>query len=193
MRRVEDVTEALWGTRVSSGTVSRLNQRIDEQIDAWRPRPITGSYPYVYLDGVSLKRSWGGEVRNVSVRIAIGVGADGYRHILGVAEGEKEDLDGWRGFLRHLKTCGLKGVQLIISDACVGLVEAAAEGIVKLRLAAVFDAQHDGFATGWPPASWGSIDELFVNLTMPHRHPVVASRAASGLGGMLHYYYRSAA
>ena len=83
VRRVEDVTEALWGTRVSSGTVSRLNQRIDEQIDAWRPRPITGSYPYVYLDGVSLKRSWGGEVRNVSVRIAIGVGADGYRHILG--------------------------------------------------------------------------------------------------------------
>ena len=109
VRRVEDVTEALWGTRVSSGTVSRLNQRIYEQIDTWRQRPITGSYPYVYLDGVSLKRSWGGEVRNVSVLIAIGVGADGYRHILGVAEGEKEDLDGWRGFLRHLKTRGLKG------------------------------------------------------------------------------------
>lgn len=112
---------------MSSGTVSRLNQRIYEQIDAWRQRPITGFYPYVYLDGVSLKRSWDGEVRNVSVLIAIGVGADGYRHILGVAEGEKEDLDGWRGFLRHLKTRGLKGVQLIISDACVGRVEAAAE------------------------------------------------------------------
>ena len=62
VRRVEDITEALWGTRVSSGTVSRLNQRIYEQIDAWRQRPITGTYPYVYLDGVSLKRSWGGEV-----------------------------------------------------------------------------------------------------------------------------------
>ena len=60
--QVEDITEALWGTRVSSGTVSRLNQRIYEQIDAWRQRPITGTYPYVYLDGVSLKRSWGGEV-----------------------------------------------------------------------------------------------------------------------------------
>ena len=112
VRRVEDVTEALWGTRVSSGTVSRLNQRIYEQIEAWRQRPITGASPYVYLDGVSLKRSWGGEVRNVSVLIAIGVGTDGYRHILGVAEGEKEDLEGWRGFLRHLKTRGLKGVQL---------------------------------------------------------------------------------
>ena len=72
VRRVEDVPEALRGTRVSSGTVSRLNQRIYEQIEAWRLRPITGTYPYVYLDGVSPKRSWGGEVRNVSVLIAIG-------------------------------------------------------------------------------------------------------------------------
>ena len=133
VRRVEDITEALWGTRVSSGTVSRLNQRIYEQIDAWRQRPITGSYPYVYLDGVMLKRSWGGEVRNVSVLIAIGVGSDGYRHILGVAEGEKEDLEGWRGFLRHLKARGLTGGQLIISDACLGLVEAAAECYPKAR------------------------------------------------------------
>jgi putative transposase len=133
VRRVEDITEALWGTRVSSGTVSRLNQRIYEQIEAWRQRPITGSYPYVYLDGVSLKRSWGGEVRNVSVLIAIGVGTDGYRHILGVAEGDKEDLEGWRGFLRHLKKRGLRGVQLIISDACLGLVEAAAECYPKAQ------------------------------------------------------------
>ena len=131
---MEDVTEALWATRVSSATVSRLNQRIYEQIEAWRQRPITGAYPYVYLDGVSLKRSWGGEVRNVSVLIAIGVvGTDGYRHILGVAEGEKEDLEGWRGFLRHLKTRGLKDVQLIISDACVELVDAAAECYPKAR------------------------------------------------------------
>jgi putative transposase len=133
VRRVEDITEALWGSRVSSGTVSRLNQRIYEQIEAWRQRPITGAHPYVYLDGVSLKRSWGGEVRNVSVLIAIGVGTDGYRHILGVAEGDKEDLEGWRGFLRHLKTRGLTGVRLIISDACVGLVEAAAECYPKAQ------------------------------------------------------------
>ena len=71
-----------------------------------------------------LKRSWAGEVRNVSVLVAIGVDADGHRQILGVAEGEKEDLEGWRGFLRHLKDRGLAGVQLIISDACIGLVEA---------------------------------------------------------------------
>jgi transposase-like protein len=127
VRRVEDITEALWGTRVSSGTVSRLNQKIYRHIEAWRNREIVGEFPYVYLDGVILKRSWAGEVRNISVLIAIGVGTDGFRQILGVAEGEKEDLEGWRGFLRHLKDRGLKGVRLIICDACRGLVEAAAE------------------------------------------------------------------
>ena len=127
VRRVEDITEALWGTRVSSGTVSRLNQKIYRHIEAWRTRSIEGTFPYVYLDGVVLKRSWAGEVRNVSVLVAVGVGLDGHRQILGVAEGQKEDLEGWRGFLRHLKERGLAGVQLIISDACLGLVEAAAE------------------------------------------------------------------
>ena len=123
VRRVEDITEALWGTRVSSGTVSKLNQKVYKHIEAWRNRPIEGEYPYVYLDGVVLKRSWAGEVRNVSVLVAIGVGADGYRRILGVAEGHKEDKSGWSGFLRHLKERGLNGVQLVISDACLGLKE----------------------------------------------------------------------
>jgi transposase-like protein len=131
VRRVEDITEALWGTRVSSGTVSRLNQKIYRHIEAWRNRKIEGEFPYLYLDGVILKRSWAGEVRNVSVLVAIGIGTDGYRQILGVAEGEKEDLEGWRGFLRHLKDRGLKGVRLIISDACRGLVEAAGEVFPK--------------------------------------------------------------
>ena len=117
VRRVEDITEALWGTRVSSGTVSRLNQKIYRHIEAWRNRTIEGEFPYLFLDGVVLKRSWAGEVRNVSVLVAIGVGTDGHRQILGVAEGQKEDLEGWRGFLRHLKDRGLAGVQLIISDA----------------------------------------------------------------------------
>ena len=100
---------------------------IYRHIEAWRNRTIEGEFPYLFLDGVVLKRSWAGEVRNVSVLVAIGVGADGHRQILGVAEGQKEDLEGWRGFLRHLKERGLDGVQLIISDACIGLVDAAAE------------------------------------------------------------------
>jgi putative transposase len=127
VRRVEDITEALWGTRVSPSTVSELNQKIYVHIDAWRNRPIEGEHPYVFLDGIWLKRSWGGGVENVAVLVAIAVGADGYREIIAVCEGTKEDKESWRNFLRHLKERGLKGVRLIISDKCLGLVEALGE------------------------------------------------------------------
>lgn len=123
VRRVEDITEALWGTRVSPSTVSDLNKKIYATIEAWRNRPIEGEHPYVYLDGIVLKRTWAGEVRNVSLLVAIAVNADGYREILGICEGAKEDKAGWSGFLKHLKERGLKGVQLVISDACLGLSE----------------------------------------------------------------------
>jgi transposase-like protein len=126
VRRVEDITEALWGTKVSPSTVSELNQKIYARIEEWRRRPITGEHPYVYLDGIYLKRSWGGEVRNVSVLVAIGVGTDGFRDILGVAEGAKEDAASRLDFVRSLKERGLSGVRLIISDKCLGLLEAIA-------------------------------------------------------------------
>jgi len=60
VRRVEDITEALWGTRVSPSTVSNLNKKIYATIEAWRNRSITGVHPYVYLDGIVLKRTWAG-------------------------------------------------------------------------------------------------------------------------------------
>ena len=127
VRRVEDITEALWGVKVGPSTVSDLNQKIYDQIEQWRMKPLEGKHPYIFLDGLWLKRSWGGEVRNVSVLVAVGVNEDGYREILGVAEGAKEDKESWRNFLRYLKDRGLKGVNLVVSDKCLGLVEALAE------------------------------------------------------------------
>lgn len=123
VRRVEDITDALWGMRVNAGTVSDLNQKMYQRIDAWRNEPIKGKYPYVYLDGIGLKRSWGGEVKNVAVLVAVGVSEDGYRDILGVAEGCKEDKAGWSGFLAYLKKRGLQCPELFISDKCIGLLE----------------------------------------------------------------------
>jgi transposase-like protein len=127
VRRVEDITQALWGERISPSTVSELNQKIYGTIEAWRNRPLEGEYAYVYLDGIWLKRSWGGEVNNVAVLVAIGVLSDGHREILGVVEGAKEDAESWRSFLRHLKARGLQGVRLVISDKCLGLLEALGE------------------------------------------------------------------
>ena len=133
VRRVEDITEALWGTRVSPSTVSNLNKKIYAKIEAWRNRPIEGEHPYVFLDGIVMKRTWAGEVRNVSLLVAIGVNAEGFREILGICEGAKEDKSGWSAFLRHLVDRGLRGVELIISDACRGLVESVAEYLPDAR------------------------------------------------------------
>jgi len=127
VRRVEDITEALWGTKVSPGTISNLNKKIYEEIEKWRNLPIHNRYTYVYLDGIWMKRTWAGEVRNVSVLVAIGVNEDGFREIIGVAEGTKEDKDSWQRFLRYLKNRGLNEVALFISDKSLGLVESIPE------------------------------------------------------------------
>lgn len=133
VRRVEDITEALWGTRVSAGTVSELNQKVYVHIDAWRERPLRGSYPYVYLDGIYLKRNWGGEYENVAILLAMGVDQDGYREVLGAAEGMREDAESWLEFLRSLKERGLSSPQLFIGDRCSGLVEAIATVYPKAK------------------------------------------------------------
>jgi transposase-like protein len=124
VRRVEDITEALWGTRVSPGTVSRLNKKVYEQIEEWRNRPLTCDYPYVYLDGIYLKRNWGGTIENVAILVALGVNAKGHREIIGACEGGKEDRESWLNFLRHLKDRKLKGVRMFVGDKCLGLLEA---------------------------------------------------------------------
>jgi putative transposase len=127
VRRVEDITQALWGTRVSASTVSDLNRKIYGKIEEWRQQPLVGEFRYVFLDGLWLKRSWGGEVKNVSVLVAIGVSQTGYREVLGVSEGAKEDKASWTSFLREMKQRGLKGVELFVSDKCLGLIENLAE------------------------------------------------------------------
>ncbi len=123
VRRVEDITEALWGAKVSASTVSDLNQKIYGKIEEWRMKPLQGTYPYLFVDGVYLKRSWGGEVQNVSVLVVLGINEDGYREMLGIIEGSREDKESWSRFLRYLKERGLSGVQLIVSDKCLGLYE----------------------------------------------------------------------
>ena len=93
VRRVEDITEALWGTRVSPSTVSDPNKNVYGTIEAWRLRPIEGDHPYVYLDGIVLKRSWAGEVAAGCDRRERARLSGDSRH----CEGAKEDKTGWSG------------------------------------------------------------------------------------------------
>ena len=133
VRRVEDITEALWGAGVSAGTISNLNKKIYGSIEEWRNRPLEAEYPYIYMDGIWLKRSWGGTVENVSILVAVGVNKEGYREVLGAAEGSREDAESWKAFFRYLKQRGLQSVRLIVSDKSTGLLDAIGDFFPESR------------------------------------------------------------
>ncbi|KFJ00884.1 transposase [Bifidobacterium subtile] len=121
-RRVDDISQALWGARMPSQTLSDQLRKVYGDIDAWRERPLSQPYPYVFMDGVWHKRSWGGAVENVSILVAIGIGSDGHREVIGVAEGMKEDSTSWNSFVSSLISRELTGVRLVTGDRCAGLV-----------------------------------------------------------------------
>ncbi len=133
VRRVEDISEALWGARVSPGTISNMNKKVYAEIEKWRKRELVDEYPYVYLDGIYLKKNWGGTIENVAILIALGVNSEGNREIIGAEEGGKEDRESWQRFLRHLKERGLHGVRLMVGDKCLGLVESIQEIFPETR------------------------------------------------------------
>ena len=126
-RRIEDVSEILWGSSVSAATVSNLNEKAFEAVEEWRNRPLERAYPYVYVDGIYLKRSWGGSYENVAVMVAIGVNDDGYREVIGAAEGFTESSECWREFLSWLRSRGLRGVRTFAGDKAAGMVGSIAE------------------------------------------------------------------
>lgn len=132
-RRIEDVGEILWGAGVSAGTVSNLNDKAFKSVEEWRCRPLTREYPYVYVDGIYLRRSWGGSCGNVAVMVAIGVSEDGYREVIGCAEGFAESSERWRDFLSWLKPRGLRGVRMFAGDKAAGMVGSIAEVFPKAK------------------------------------------------------------
>lgn len=111
-----------------------MNKKAYIHIEDWRNRPLQGGrYPYVYVDGIYLRRNWGGEYENIAIWVAIAVNEDGYREVLGAAEGIKEDKSSWVSFFQWLKGRGLGGVKLIVGDKCLGMLEAAYEVFPEVK------------------------------------------------------------
>jgi putative transposase len=125
-RKVDQVVESL-GLRISKSEVSRICQGLDEQVDAFRGRPLEGRYPYLWLDAKVEKVRDGGRVVRKALVLAYGVHESGYREVIGLDVGEAETEAFWRSFLRDLVKRGLTGVQLVISDAHAGLKKAIAQ------------------------------------------------------------------
>ena len=126
-RKVDDLVQALGMTGISKSQVSRLCGELDARVSAFLERELTGGWPFVWLDATYLKARDNGRVVSKAVVIAVGVNAEGYREVLGLAVGPAETEAFWSEFLRHLSKRGLSGVKLVISDAHQGLKNAAAK------------------------------------------------------------------
>jgi transposase-like protein len=125
-RKVDQLVESL-GLRVSRSEVSRICAGLDEQVEAFRTRPLEGRYPYLWLDAKVEKVRDGGRVVRKCLVIAHGVHESGRREVIGLDCGECETEAFWREFLRSLVKRGLAGVQLVVSDAHEGLKNAIAQ------------------------------------------------------------------
>jgi len=119
-RKVATIIKKLCGSNVSSSLVSRATAQMDEQLTQWRNSPL-GESIYLYLDARYEKVRQDGQVRDTAVLIAVGVGPEGHRKVLGVSASLSEQEVHWRTFMESLVKRGLRGVQLIISDDHAGL------------------------------------------------------------------------
>ena len=127
-RKVDDLVKALGAdTGISKSEVSRICKDLDAEVAAFRDRSLKDTaYPYVFLDATYCKARVNHRVVSQAIVVAVGVSADGRREVLGMDVGDSEDGAFWTAFLRGLKTRGLGGVQLVISDAHAGLKQAIA-------------------------------------------------------------------
>lgn len=120
-RKVDDLVQAMGLSGISKSTVSKLCKDIDERVHDFLDRPLAGDWPYLWLDATYLKVRQGGRIISVAAIIAVAVNTDGRREIIGFSIGPSEAETFWTDFLRSLKSRGLAGVKLVISDAHTGL------------------------------------------------------------------------
>ena len=125
-RKVDELVRVLGVDGISKSEVSRICAELDTAVEAFRARPLTGEYPYVWVDATYHKVRVDGRVTSQATVVAIGISSDGERHVLGVDVGPSEDRAFWTAFLRSLVKRGLRGVRLIVSDAHEGLKQAIA-------------------------------------------------------------------
>jgi putative transposase len=132
-RDMGSVTQALLGKRVARSTVSRVNRRLDDEVEALRTEAIAEPITYLYLDATFIDARWARTVENVSALVAYGVGPDGHRRLLAVHIGTQESEASWGGLLAELVERGLSGVRMVIADDHAGLRAAARKALPEAR------------------------------------------------------------
>ncbi|WP_414389711.1 transposase [Synechococcus sp. 'PEA 65AY6A-5F PE A'] len=144
-RKAAAITEGVSRVRIGKDAVSRVAQRLEEELSAWRGRPLELAYPYLYLDAAYFKVNWGGRVVDLALLVAVGVNEEGYREVLVVEPAGGERKEAWRNLLKGLVERGLRGVRLVISDDHPSIPQAE-RGVVAEELQEVFVARRRGTA-----------------------------------------------
>lgn len=131
-RNVQKITETLCGTKFSKSTVSNLCRRLTIEVEAFRNRVLTQVYPFVFVDAIYFKERSSGRAVSRAFMVALGINQDGYKEVLGFDAYDCESKETWKGFLDTLKGRGLKGVDIITSDAHEGLRSAIQEAFPQV-------------------------------------------------------------
>lgn len=126
-RKVTKITETLCGTSFSKSTVSSLNAKLDEEIQAFKQRPLTNGYRYLIADAVYIKCRENKSVKSKSFMIAMAVNSEGFREVVGFEAGDGECEESWKSFFKTLRERGLNGIEYVVSDNHGGLVNAVRE------------------------------------------------------------------
>jgi putative transposase len=160
-RRMDKLVQSLGITGLSKSQVSEMAASLDEEVAAFRTRPLdAGPYTFVAADALTIKVREGGRVVKVAVMIATGVNADGYREILGVQASSSESGAGWLGFFRDLVARGLSGVALVTSDAHAGLIEAIGATLPNASWQRCRTHYAANLMSVTPKSAWGWVKAL---------------------------------
>jgi transposase-like protein len=160
-RRMDKVVRTLGITGLSKSQVSVMAEDLDEQVAAFRTRPLhDGPYTFVAADALTMKVREAGRVVKVAVMVATGVNADGYREVLGIHTATTESATGWLSFFRDLTARGLSGVALVTSDAHAGLVEAIGATLPAASWQRCRTHYAANLMSVTPKAQWGRVRAL---------------------------------
>jgi len=161
-RRMDKLVATLGITSLSKSQVSRMAQDLDEQVTAFRTRPLADAGPFTFVaaDALTMKVRENGRVVNAVVLVATGVNADGHREVLGVKVATSETRQAWNAFFADLVARGLAGVLLVTSDAHAGLVEAIAANLPGTAWQRCRTHYAANLMSATPKSSWGWVKAL---------------------------------
>ena len=161
-RRMDKLVQSLGIASLSKSQVSRMAADLDEQVAAFRSRPLgdAGPFTFVAADALTMKVREQGRVVNAVVLVATGVNGDGHREVLGVKAATSETKEAWNVFFADLVARGLSGVKLVTSDAHAGLVEAIAANLPGASWQRCRTHYAANLMSACPKSAWGGVKAM---------------------------------